>query len=125
MAFVATGCLSMTVRAASSARRVIRPPVAKRLPTEVWFGNKPEIAALCTNDLMTPQRRTVDHYFWLRDDERKDPEVISYLEAENAYTTASLAHTVPLQEELYAQMLSNLKVRDSGIVVDISRDTVY
>ena len=27
----------------------------------------------------------VDDYYWLRDDTRKDPEVISYLEAENQY----------------------------------------
>ena len=27
----------------------------------------------------------IDDYYWLRDDTRKDPEVISYLEAENQY----------------------------------------
>ena len=27
----------------------------------------------------------VDEYFWLRDDARQDPEVIAYLEAENAW----------------------------------------
>ena len=33
----------------------------------------------------------VDDWYWLR--ERDDPEVIAYLEAENAYTDAALAHT--------------------------------
>ncbi len=27
----------------------------------------------------------VDEYFWLRDDTRKDPQVLAYLEQENAY----------------------------------------
>ena len=27
----------------------------------------------------------IEDYYWLRDDTRKDPEVISYLEAENQY----------------------------------------
>ena len=27
--------------------------------------------------------KRIDDYYWLRDDTRKDPEVISYLEAEN------------------------------------------
>ena len=30
------------------------------------------------------QRRT-DDYFWLRSDSRDDPDVLTYLEAENAY----------------------------------------
>ena len=27
----------------------------------------------------------IDNYYWLRDDTRKDPEIISYLEEENKY----------------------------------------
>ena len=27
----------------------------------------------------------VDEYYWLRDDSRKDPQMLAYLEAENAY----------------------------------------
>ena len=33
----------------------------------------------------------VDDYYWLR--ERDDPEVVRYLEAENAYTEAAMADT--------------------------------
>ena len=33
----------------------------------------------------------VDDYYWLN--ERENPEVIAYLEAENAYTEAMMAHT--------------------------------
>ena len=32
--------------------------------------------------------RRIDNYYWIRDDERNDPEVIEYLESENAYADA-------------------------------------
>ena len=32
----------------------------------------------------------VDNYYWLRDDSRSDPEVLAYLEAENAWTDHEL-----------------------------------
>src|SRR5258705_323224 len=38
----------------------------------------------------------VDPYYWLKD--RNNPEVIKYLEDENAYTKAVMAHTQAIQE---------------------------
>lgn len=32
----------------------------------------------------------VDDYYWLRDDDRADPQVLDYLQAENAFTDAAL-----------------------------------
>jgi len=32
-----------------------------------------------------------DNYYWIRDDERKNPEVLAYLEEENNYTEAVMA----------------------------------
>ena len=40
-----------------------------------------------------------DPYFWLRN--RESEAVIQYLNAENDYTQAKLAHTQPLQEQLF------------------------
>ena len=57
----------------------------------------------------------VDNYFWLR--ERDNPEVISYLDAENRYTEAMMAHTQPLQEELYAEMVGRIQETDSSAPV--------
>ena len=54
--------------------------------------------------------RRVDDYYWLR--EKNSPEVRSYLEAENAYTDAVLAPTLPLQEKLYAEMLGRIQQTD-------------
>src|SRR6185369_11331656 len=43
---------------------------------------------------------------------RKRPEVISYLEAENAYTAAKTAALEPLREKLYAEFLGRIKQTD-------------
>jgi protease II len=43
-----------------------------------------------------------DPYYWFRDDERKDPDVIAHLESETKYCKAALADTEELQEELCA-----------------------
>ena len=55
----------------------------------------------------------VDDYAWLR--ERESPEVISYLEAENAYTNSVLEPTVELQKTLYAEMVSHIKETDVSV----------
>ncbi|MFN2597427.1 MAG: S9 family peptidase [Pyrinomonadaceae bacterium] len=55
----------------------------------------------------------VDNYFWLR--ERQNPEVLSYLEAENAYTAAYMKPTEGLQEKLYKELLGRIKQTDTNV----------
>ena len=57
----------------------------------------------------------VDPYFWLRDDQRKDTAVINYLEAENRYAEAMMAHTAALQERLYQEMRGRIKEDDLSV----------
>ncbi|HEY0077515.1 MAG TPA: S9 family peptidase [Pyrinomonadaceae bacterium] len=54
-----------------------------------------------------------DDYFWLR--EKKNPEVIAYLEAENAYTDALMKPTQNFQETLYKEMLGRIKETDANV----------
>ena len=65
----------------------------------------------------------VDRYHWLRD--RGSPEVIDYLEAENAHTEAVMAHTKPLQEALYEEMLGRIKETDIDVPVRIDNYFYY
>ena len=53
----------------------------------------------------------VDPYFWLR--EREDNAVIEYLNAENAFTAASLSSTQKLQETLYREIRGRIREADS------------
>src|SRR6185369_2954529 len=54
-----------------------------------------------------------DNYFWIRD--KTNPEVISYLNAENAYTEAKMKHTEALQQKLYDEMLARIKETDVSV----------
>ena len=55
----------------------------------------------------------VDPYAWLRD--KDDPEVIAYLEAENAYTERSLEHTKQLQAELFEEIRGRIQETDLSV----------
>ena len=73
------------------------PPVARREPVEtVLHGD-----------------RRVDDYAWLR--QKDNPEVIAYLEAENAYTDAILRPTESFQETLYQEMLGRILQTDLSV----------
>ncbi|GMH36387.1 hypothetical protein BSKO_04255 [Bryopsis sp. KO-2023] len=53
-----------------------------------------------------------DFYFWLQDDERKDPDVLNYLKAENEYTETGIdQNSVDL---LYKEMRSRIQEDDRG-----------
>jgi oligopeptidase B len=55
----------------------------------------------------------VDDYFWLR--EKSNPEVISHLEAENAYADAMMKPTSGLQDKLYKEMVGHIKETDRSV----------
>ena len=52
-----------------------------------------------------------DPYYWLRD--RDDPEVLRYLEAENAHTAAETAALKPLEDALFAEIVGRIKQDDA------------
>jgi oligopeptidase B len=81
----------------SADARAPEPPVARREPVEhILHGD-----------------RRVDHYAWLR--EKENPEVIAYLNAENAYTDEVLHDTAPFQEKLYQEMLGRILQTDLSV----------
>ncbi len=89
--------------ALGAAAATVAPPVAPKVPFVV----------------KSPQGDRIDEYHWLRDDNPKvkRPEVMRYLEAENAYTKAQLAPLQPLQDKLVAEMRSHIKEDDSTVPV--------
>lgn len=54
-----------------------------------------------------------DNYFWLND--RENPEVIDYLNQENAYYQEMTAHTKALQDVLFEEMKSRIKEDDESV----------
>ena len=74
---------------------------------------KPPVATIKPKiDTLHGDVRT-DNYFWIR--EKTNPDVISYLNAENAYTTARMKHTEALQQKLYDEMLGRIKETDVSV----------
>ena len=54
----------------------------------------------------------VDNYAWMRDrGEKKNPEVIKHLEAENAYTEAFMGPNKKFVDDLYKEMLTSASSR--------------
>ena len=64
-----------------------------------------------------------DDYFWLR--EKSNPEVIKYLEAENAYTEEVMKPTKALRETLYKEMLGHIKQTDLSVPYRIGEYYYY
>jgi len=56
-----------------------------------------------------------DPYFWLR--EKSSPEVVRYLEQENAYTQALTSSLKPFEDKLYSEMLGRIKQTDLDVPV--------
>jgi oligopeptidase B len=79
------------------AQNDMKPPLAKKEPkvTEI-HGYK-----------------LVDNYYWLRD--KKNPEVIKYLEAENAYTELVMKPHEGFSKALYDEMLAKIKQTDLSL----------
>lgn len=74
---------------------------------------KPPIAKRVEKKLSIHDDTRTDYYFWLN--QREDPEVIAYLEAENKYTEKKLKHTEGFQKKLYDEMISRIKQEDQSV----------
>ena len=88
---------TLNVMAQDNANAIPQPPVAKKSPKSLTYQGE----------------NLTDNYFWLR--EKKNPEVISYLESENAYTDAMMKSTEGFQAKLYTEMLARIKQTDQGV----------
>ena len=55
----------------------------------------------------------IDNYYWLN--QKENPKVIDYLNAENAYYEAKTAHTKTFQEDLFEEMKSRIKEDDESV----------
>lgn len=58
-----------------------------------------------------------DPYYWLRDDSRKNADMLAYLAAENAYTDAFMAPLKPVENRVYEEIISHIKQDDSSVPV--------
>src|SRR5438067_10450325 len=90
-----TGCSSSP--GVSNTANAPRPPVAEKKPHAVTVHGT----------------TLTDDYFWLR--EKANPEVMTYLRAEDAYAGAMMTSTAALQDALYREMIGHIKQTDETV----------
>ena len=56
-----------------------------------------------------------DSYYWLRDDTRSDPDVLGYLEAENAYANAHFSAYSALTESIFEEIVGRIEKDESSV----------
>jgi oligopeptidase B len=78
-------------------------------------GPQPPVAARRPYQVTSPNGSRTDPYFWLRDDSRKDPAVLAYLQAENDYAAAILDPHKAIEDALFAEMRGRIKEDDSSV----------
>ncbi|MDX5438652.1 MAG: oligopeptidase B, partial [Pontibacter sp.] len=104
-----TGCSSSNTTgttAATTTEQVVTTAPATTVP-------QPPVAKKVPKELTTHGDTRIDNYYWLN--ERENPEVIAYLNAENEYTDKMLANTEELQDQLYKEIVGRIKQNDSSV----------
>ena len=109
--FTASLCAMAAVAGALAMPEFADSQVAAQAETVA----KPPVAAVRPHRFEEFGHVRVDDYYWLRDDTRKNPEMLAYLEAENAYTEAVMAPTEALQQRLFGEMVSRIKQDDDSV----------
>jgi oligopeptidase B len=73
----------------------------------------PPVAAERPVELVNHGVTRVDPYFWMN--QREDPEVLAYLEAENAYTEAVMAPVKALEETIFEEIIGRIVQDDASV----------
>jgi len=73
----------------------------------------PPKAAVKPKELVTNGHTRVDNYYYLN--ERENPEVIKYLNAENTYVDQVLAPVKNLQDKLFTELKGRIKEQDESV----------
>ncbi|MDX5422720.1 MAG: S9 family peptidase, partial [Hymenobacteraceae bacterium] len=105
------GC--RTSDSTTPAATAARPATATPAVTETASKPQPPEARKIPKELTAHGDTRIDNYYWLN--QREDPDVIAYLNAENEYTQQTLAHTKDLQEKLYHEIVGRIKQTDESV----------
>ncbi|MFT5790055.1 MAG: oligopeptidase B, partial [Shewanella sp.] len=93
LAVMLLGCTNMT------AKTQIEPPKADKVPHIMELHGETR----------------VDDYYWMRDDERKDPKIIAHLNAEKDYTKAQFKPYEALKKQLFEELIGRLDKDESSV----------
>ncbi|MFT5915377.1 MAG: oligopeptidase B, partial [Bacteroidia bacterium] len=83
----------------------------------------PPIAKIDAKILEAHNHKRTDNYYWMN--ERENPDTISYLEAENAYSEEKLKHTEEFQTQLFEEIKARIKKDDESVPYKIGEYLYY
>lgn len=100
MFYVLISALVAVFNVAVAAQSDMKPPVAKKVPKVLKIHGY----------------EITDNYAWLRDrNATKDPEIMKYLEAENAYTESFMKPHQGLADTLFKEIVGRIKQTDLSV----------
>lgn len=84
---------------------------------------KPDLEKQCTPPSAPRKEKAItvhgdcrtDGYYWMRD--LNDPDVMKYIEAENAYTDQIMSDSSSLKESLYLELVGRIRETDTSVPV--------
>jgi oligopeptidase B len=112
---VSLGCLVACKPTADPGGQTKLEPVQEAQPEMTSLTVEEPAAEKRPHELTQHGHTRQDEYFWLRDDTRKDPAMLAYLEAENAWFDQRMEPTAALQETLFEEMTGRLDPDESGV----------
>ena len=74
---------------------------------------KPPVAEKIAKELSIHGDKRIDNYYWMNN--REDPKVLAWLNAENAYLDTILSPEKKLREKLFTEMKSRIKETDMSV----------
>ena len=104
--------ITLAVSVTSLLTGVLLPLNALAAPT---LPAAPPVAPQKPYIVESPNGSRQDPYYWLRDDTRKQPEMLAHLTAENAYFQAQAASYAGVTDKLYNELVSRIKKDDSSV----------
>ena len=100
-ALMALCATAVAMSATSASAQMTNPPVATPKPYAV----------------ASPNGSRNDNYYWLRDDERKAPDVLAYLNAENAWYDQHAGRYKAMEDGLFEEIKGRIKQDDASVPV--------
>ena len=90
-----------------STKKTMKQPQAKKI----------------AKSLIAHNSTRIDNYYWLND--RENPEVINYLNAENSYTKSVMQKNEVLQTVIYNEIVGRIKQTDISVPYDYNNYSYY
>jgi len=93
---------------------LLQPPRPPQRPEIVKYGAVDDDRSKNPDKLIDPPVERVDPFYWLRDDDRADPEILSLIRRENSFAQEVCRPLSKVRSEIYDEILSHINETDTS-----------